>query len=88
MSEPILYEKDGPIATITINRPAARNALTPQMLCLLADAFVDFRDDAQLRVAILTGWGDKAFCAGGDLASTLPLLTGARGGGRLGQAGS
>ena len=78
MSEPILYEKSGPIATITINRPAARNALTPQMLCLLADAFVDFRDDAQLRVAILTGSGDKAFCAGGDLASTLPLLTGAR----------
>lgn len=78
MSEPILYEKDGPIATITINRPAARNALTPQMLCVLADAFVDFRDDAQLRVAILTGSGDKAFCAGGDLASTLPLLTGAR----------
>ena len=69
MSEAILYEKNGPIATITINRPAARNALTPQMLCLLADAFVDFRDDAQLRVAILTGSGDKAFCAGGDLAS-------------------
>ena len=78
MSEPILYEKNGPIATITINRPVARNALTPQMLCLLADAFVDFRDDAQLRVAILTGSGDKAFCADGDLASTLPLLTRAR----------
>lgn len=78
MSESILYEKDGPIAIITINRPSARNALTPEMLCRLADAFVDFRDDAQLRVAILTGSGEIAFCAGGDLGSTLPLLTGAR----------
>ena len=39
MSPTILYEKDGPIATITINRPGARNALTPEMLCRLADAF-------------------------------------------------
>ena len=78
MSPTILYEKDGPIATITINRPGARNALTPEMLCRLADAFVDFRNDRQLRVAILTGTGELAFCAGGDLARTLPLLTGAR----------
>lgn len=78
MSEPVLYEKDGPIAVITLNRPAGRNALTPEMLCRLADAFVDFRDDAQLRVVILTGAGDLAFCAGGDLGSTLPLMTGAR----------
>ena len=78
MSHPVIYEKNGPIAVITLNRPAARNALTPEMLCRLADAFVDFRDDAQLRVAILTGAGDLAFCAGGDLGSTLPLMTGAR----------
>lgn len=78
MSDPIIYEKNGPVAIITLNRPGARNALTPEMLCRLADAFVDFRDDAQLRVAILTGAGDLAFCAGGDLGSTLPLMTGAR----------
>jgi enoyl-CoA hydratase len=78
VSAPVLYEKDGPVATITLNRPAARNALTPEMLCRLADAFVDFRDDDRLRVAILTGAGDIAFCAGGDLARTLPVMTGAR----------
>lgn len=78
MNEAILYEKDGPIATITINRPSARNALTPEMLCRLADSFIDFRDDGQLRVVIVTGAGELAFCAGGDLGSTLPLLTGAR----------
>jgi enoyl-CoA hydratase len=78
MSAAVLYEKDGPVATITLNRPGARNALTPEMLCRLADAFIDFRDDYRLRVAILTGAGDLAFCAGGDLARTLPLMTGAR----------
>jgi len=78
VSTTVLYEKDGPVATITLNRPAARNALTPEMLCRLADAFIDFRNDDGLRVAILTGAGDLAFCAGGDLARTLPLMTGAR----------
>ncbi|MBI2726724.1 MAG: enoyl-CoA hydratase/isomerase family protein [Polaromonas sp.] len=74
----VAVEKDGAVLLITINRPAARNALTPEMLCRLADAFVMLRDDAALRVAVITGTGDIAFCAGGDLGSTLPLLTGAR----------
>jgi enoyl-CoA hydratase len=75
---PLLYAKEGPVATITFNRPEARNALTPEMLCRLADALQDFAADPALRVAILTGAGDQAFCAGGDLGLTLPLLTGAR----------
>ena len=75
---PILYEKRGHIALITINRPEARNALSPEMLCRLADALMDFKEDSQLRVAILTGTGEKAFCSGGDLALTLPLLGGSR----------
>jgi enoyl-CoA hydratase len=74
----VAVEKDGAVLRITLNRPAARNALTPEMLCRLADAFVMLRDDAALRVAVITGSGDLAFCAGGDLGSTLPLLTGAR----------
>lgn len=78
MSTPVVYEKNGVVATITINRPAARNALTPEMLCRLADAFIDFQGDDSLRAAILTGAGELAFCAGGDLGSTLPLMTGAR----------
>jgi enoyl-CoA hydratase len=75
---PLLYAKDGAVATFTLNRPAARNALSPELVCRLADAVADFVNDPQLRVGILTGAGDKAFCSGGDLGTMLPLLTGDR----------
>lgn len=75
---PVLIEEQGAILHITLNRPGARNALTPEMLCRLADAFILLAESRTLRVATLTGQGDKAFCSGGDLASTIPLLTGAR----------
>lgn len=75
---PLLYEKSGAIATFTLNRPAARNALTPELVCRFADALRDFAADPELRVGILTGAGDKAFCAGGDLATMLPLISGDR----------
>ncbi|NUZ07024.1 enoyl-CoA hydratase-related protein [Piscinibacter koreensis] len=75
---PLLYRKDGAIATFTLNRPAARNALTPELVCRLADAVADFVADPALRVGILTGAGDKAFCSGGDLGSMLPLISGDR----------
>jgi enoyl-CoA hydratase len=75
---PVLFEVDGAVATVTLDAPASRNALTPQMLCLLADAVKEFARSAALRVAIVTGAGDRAFCAGGDLARTLPLMSGAR----------
>lgn len=78
MTAPVLYDKRDGIARITLNRPEARNALTPEMLCRLADAVADFAGDDGLRVAIVTGAGEKAFCAGGDLGRTLPLLIGAR----------
>jgi E-phenylitaconyl-CoA hydratase len=63
----IRYDKDGMIATITINRPEAMNAMDRETSQALAEAFVDFDQDDQLRVAILTGAGDKAFSAGADL---------------------
>lgn len=75
---PLLYEKHDGVALITFNRPAARNAISPEVACRLADAFEDLAADPALRVAILTGTGDRAFCSGGDLALTLPLMTGAR----------
>jgi len=78
MTLPLLYEKRNGIAYITLNRPQTRNALTPEMVCRLADAVQDYAADAGLRAAILTGAGDKAFCAGGDLDRMLPLLSGAR----------
>ncbi|MDB5699239.1 MAG: hypothetical protein JWN69_2043 [Alphaproteobacteria bacterium] len=79
MSEPtLIYEKRGPIAYITFNRPEARNALDPEAMCRLADAWQDYAEDDDLRVAILTGTGDKAFTAGADLGKLVPLWTGAR----------
>ncbi len=74
----LLFEKRDAIAVLTFNRPERRNALSPQLMVLLADAWKEFRDDDALRVAILTGAGDKAFCAGGDLQRLMPLFTGAR----------
>jgi len=74
----LLYEKQGEIARITFNRPQRRNAFTAETFVLLADAWEDFRQDPQLRVAILSGSGDQAFSAGGDLKELIPLFTGAR----------
>jgi enoyl-CoA hydratase len=68
MSDAVLFEaRDDGIAIITLNRPANRNALGQDMRQGLWDAWERFEKDADLRVAILTGAGDKAFCAGGDL---------------------
>lgn len=74
----LLYEKRDGIAILTFNRPERRNALSPELIVRLAAAWKDFRDDDRLRVAILTGAGEEAFCAGGDLGLLLPLFTGAR----------
>ena len=71
-------EREDGILTLVMNRPEARNALSPQMLVQLAEAWYEFRDTKDLRVAILTGSGERDFCAGGDLALTMPLITGAR----------
>ncbi len=72
---PILYEKKGRIACITINRPGRRNALNFEAFGLLAKAWLDFRDDPNLWVAIITGTGDKAFCSGGDLKEFIKTVT-------------
>lgn len=74
----LLVDKRDGIMTLVMNRPAARNSLSPEMLVRLAEAWYEFRDSKDLRVAILTGAGDDDFCAGGDLKRTMPLLTGAR----------
>ena len=71
------YEVRGHVALITLNRPDARNALNPEVAVRLAQAWIDVRDDANVRVAILTGTG-SAFCAGADLGQLIPLFSGAR----------
>ena len=79
MSEPALrYEKEGHVATLTMNRPEVRNAINAEMLCRLADAWQDVNDDPQIRVAILTGSGDQAFCAGADLDRLVRMMQGLR----------
>jgi len=70
----ILFEKRDHIATITINRPEAMNALTGDMVAALDAAFEEFTNDAGLWVAILTGAGDKAFSAGFDLKEAIPRV--------------
>lgn len=66
--ENILTEKQNGIATITINRPSKLNALNKQTIQELHQAFESLGDDAEVRVIILTGSGEKAFVAGADIA--------------------
>ena len=67
VSDPaLLMERDGHIVTLTMNRPEVKNALNPEMLCRMADAYDVIDGDAEIRVVILTGAGG-AFCAGADL---------------------
>lgn len=62
----VLVEKNGPVTVVTINRAEARNAVDPETSALLVEAFTDFENDGEARVAILTGAGGT-FCAGADL---------------------
>ena len=66
-SGPILQQRDGACLTIAINRPEKANALTTDMLNALRDAFREAADNANLRAVILTGAGERVFCAGADL---------------------
>ncbi|WDL98004.1 1,4-dihydroxy-2-naphthoyl-CoA synthase [Alicyclobacillus sp. ALC3] len=62
----ILYEKQGGVAKVTINRPKAMNAFRGQTVDEMITAFRDAWDDNEIGVVVLTGAGDRAFCAGGD----------------------
>ena len=64
--EDILYEKEGGVAKITINRPEKHNPLRTKTLGEMILALEDARDDHGIGVIVLTGAGDKAFCSGGD----------------------
>ena len=65
--ENVVYEKKGPIAYVTLNRPKVLNALNQRTWEELREAFENARDDADVRGVILTGTGDKAFIAGADI---------------------
>ena len=63
----ILYEKKDLVATITINRPEARNALTKELMVEICQALQDAERDSAIGVVVITGSGDKLFCPGLDL---------------------
>ncbi len=67
MSSELLYEVSNGVARVTINRPERRNAMSYGVMSGLRDAMASARSDADVRVVVLTGAGDKAFCAGADL---------------------
>ncbi len=66
----IRYDADGPVRVITIDRPERMNAIGPNTHRELVEAWARFRDDERALVAVLTGAGEKAFCAGGDLKAS------------------
>jgi len=68
------YEKRDRIAYITLNRPEALNAFNPELVQAFSEALIDFRDDDNLWVAIVTGAGERAFCAGADIKTLLPRM--------------
>jgi enoyl-CoA hydratase/carnithine racemase len=66
----VLLEKRGQALWITINRPEKRNALNAEVIAGVVRGYRDAHDDPAIRVIVLTGAGDKAFCAGADLQNT------------------
>ncbi len=67
MSEPVRVAVDAGVATVTLNRPEARNAISTELAIALAAAFEPLTTDRAVRAVVLTGAGDRAFCAGADL---------------------
>lgn len=63
----VLYETSGPVATITINRPDRRNAVDEAVVAGMTTALKAVESDPAIRVAVVTGAGEAAFCAGADL---------------------
>src|SRR5205809_935728 len=72
---PVRYDARDRIATITLDRPEAMNALDPPMLFGLAEAWERAEDDDEVWVVVVTGAGDQAFCVGADLKVTIPSAT-------------
>lgn len=86
MDEILTVERDGAVATITLNRPAVLNALNAELLQRLEDTLDELAADAALRAVILTGAGERAFAAGADIGE-LAELDGAVAGERKARTG-
>jgi enoyl-CoA hydratase/carnithine racemase len=73
--EAIILERDAHVATIRLNRPDKHNAINSVMSREMIEALGAVEADDDVRVIILTGAGDKAFCAGADMAEAVRLQT-------------
>ncbi|MET0443688.1 MAG: enoyl-CoA hydratase/isomerase family protein [Pseudorhodoplanes sp.] len=69
-NDTVILEKKGAALWITINRPEKRNAMNADVIAGIADGYRQAHDDADVRAIVLTGAGEKAFCAGADLANS------------------
>jgi enoyl-CoA hydratase len=69
VTDHVRYERRGPVALVTIDRPEVRNCIGPQTARELKAAWQRFLDEDDALVGVLTGAGDQAFCAGGDLTA-------------------
>lgn len=68
----VLFEKDGHVAIVTLNRPDALNALDPESWEELKQTWHNIKNDPEIRVTVLTGAGDRSFCTGSDMKKTMP----------------
>ena len=72
-----IENRDGAL-WVTLNRPQLFNSLSPESICGIMDLWQRAEEDDTVRLVVLTGAGNRAFCAGADLKLTIPLLSGAR----------
>jgi enoyl-CoA hydratase/carnithine racemase len=70
--EELLAERSGAVLTLTINRPERRNAMTWSVIAAIRQRLAEARTEPSVRVVVLTGAGDRAFCAGADLSGMAP----------------
>jgi enoyl-CoA hydratase len=85
---PVRLDVSGGVATITLDRPEARNALDVGMVDELEAAWVEVAQNRAARVVVITGTGPQAFCAGADLKTLLPVILGGGFENGLGPAGN
>jgi enoyl-CoA hydratase/carnithine racemase len=73
MAETVVVERSGPVVTLRLNREGSANAINVEMALAIAEAIDAFAADDSARVLVVTGTGDRAFCAGGDLNELLEI---------------
>lgn len=71
---PVIYQLEGHVATLTLDRPEAMNAIDLEMWRQLGEATMRLEADGDAWVGIITGNGERAFCAGADIKTTIRTL--------------